>query len=183
MTSRATASSQYIAKKITEILANGDKETIEEIIRLLLSSDKVFMYGAGRSGLIGKAFAIRLVQLGFKVFFIGETTTPIVDDTDVALIISNTGETMSAIQTANIIRRVGAKVIVMTSRRTSKLAHAANLVVVLDPEPDDETAALAPLGTLFEDSALVFLDGIIAHIMERRKETESKMRGRHAIWV
>jgi len=136
VTSRATASSRYIAKKITEILANGDKETIEEIIRLLLSSDKVFIYGAGRSGLIGKAFAIRLVQL-----------------------------------------------IAMTSRKTSKLAHAANLVVVLDPEPDDETAALAPLGTLFENSALVFLDGIIAHIMEKRKETESKMRGRHAIWV
>lgn len=183
MTSRATASSRYIAKKIAEILANGDKATIEEIIKLLLSSDKVFIYGAGRSGLIGKAFAIRLVQLGLKVFFIGETTTPIVDDTDVALIISNTGETMSAIQTANIIRRVGAKVVVMTSRKTSKLAHAANLVVVLDPEPDDETAALAPLGTLFENSALVFLDGIVAQIMEKRKETESKMRGRHAIWV
>ncbi len=183
MTTRATESSRYIAKKMTEILANGDKETIEEIVKLLLSSDKVFIYGAGRSGLIGKAFAIRLVQLGLKVFFIGETTTPIVDDTDVAVIISNTGETMSAIQTANIIRRVGAKVIVMTSRRTSKLAHAANLVVVLDPEPDDETASLAPLGTLFENSSLIFLDGIIAHIMEKRKETESKMRGRHAIWV
>ncbi|MCJ2511808.1 MAG: SIS domain-containing protein [Thermoplasmata archaeon] len=183
MTNRANESSQYIAKKITEILANGDEKSIEEVIRLLLTSDKVFIYGAGRSGLIGKAFAIRLVQLGLKVFFIGETTTPIVDDTDVALIISNTGETMSAIQTANIIRRVGAKVVVITSKKLSKLAHAGNVVVTLDPEPDDGTAALAPLGTLFEDSTLIFLDGIIAQIMEKRKETESKMRGRHAIWV
>ncbi|MCK4367684.1 MAG: SIS domain-containing protein [Thermoplasmata archaeon] len=183
MTSRATVSSQFVAKKITEILANGDEKTIEEIIKLLLNSDKVFIYGAGRSGLIGKAFAIRLVQLGLKVFFIGETTTPIVEDTDVALIISNTGETMSAIQTANIIRRVGAKVIVMTSRKTSKLAHAGNIVVTLNPELDDEAVALAPLGTLFEDSTLVYLDGIVAYIMEKRNETESKMRGRHAIWV
>ncbi len=183
MTNRANESSQYIAKKITEILANGDEKSIEEVIRLLLTSDKVFIYGAGRSGLIGKAFAIRLVQLGLKVFFIGETTTPIVDDTDVALIISNTGETMSAIQTANIIRRVGAKVIVITSKKLSKLAHAGNVVVTLDPELDDGDAALAPLGTLFEDSTLIFLDGIIAQIMEKRKETESKMRGRHAIWV
>ncbi|MEE9506823.1 MAG: hypothetical protein V3V98_06740, partial [Thermoplasmata archaeon] len=64
MTNRANESSQYIAKKITEILANGDEKSIEEVIRLLLTSDKVFIYGAGRSGLIGKAFAIRLVQLG-----------------------------------------------------------------------------------------------------------------------
>jgi 6-phospho-3-hexuloisomerase len=183
VSNRASESSRYIAKKIAQILADGGEKTTEEIIKLLLASDKVFIYGAGRSGLIGKAFAIRLVQLGLKVFFIGETTTPIVDDTDVALIISNTGETMSAIQTANIIRRVGAKVIVMTSKKTSKLAHAGNIVVSLDPEPDDETPALAPLGTLFEDAALIFLDGIVAQIMEKRAETESKMRGRHAIWV
>lgn len=183
MTKRASTSSQYIVRKITETLANCDEETTEKVIALLLDSDKVFIYGAGRSGLIGKAFAIRLVQLGLKVFFIGETTTPIVDDTDVALIISNTGETMSAIQTANIIRRVGAKVVVMTSRRTSKLAHAGNVVVTLNPEQDDETPDLAPLGTLFEDAALIFLDGVVAQIMEKRAETESKMRGRHAIWV
>jgi 6-phospho-3-hexuloisomerase len=183
MSNRATESSRYIAKKIAEILSDGDENLTVEVIKLILDSDKVFIYGAGRSGLIGKAFAIRLVQLGLKVFFIGETTTPIVDDTDVALIISNTGETMSAIQTANIIRRVGAKVIVMTSRKTSKLAHAGNIVIDLNPTQDDATPALAPLGTLFEDTALIFLDGIVAQIMEKRSETESKMRGRHAIWV
>lgn len=181
--SKATSSSQYIAKKIAETLGNVDESTKDEIIRLILKGDKIFIYGAGRSGLIGKAFAIRLVQLGLKVFFIGETTTPIVDDTDVALIISNTGETMSAIQTANIIRRVGAKVIVLTSRQTSKLAHAGSIVVNLSPPTDEETTVLAPLGTLFEDSTLVFLDGIISQIMETRGDTESKMRGRHAIWV
>ena len=181
--SKATSSSQYIAKKIAETLGGVEESTKGEVIKLILKADKIFIYGAGRSGLIGKAFAIRLVQLGLKVFFIGETTTPIVDDTDVALIISNTGETMSAIQTANIIRRVGAKVIVLTSRQTSKLAHAGNVVVTLNPRTDDKTPILAPLGTLFENSTLVFLDGIVSQIMETRKDTESKMRGRHAIWV
>ncbi|MFQ6127923.1 MAG: SIS domain-containing protein [Thermoplasmata archaeon] len=183
MTNRATTSSQYIAKKVAETLSDESDKTINDIIDLILNADKIFIYGVGRSGIIGKSFAIRLVQLGIKVFFIGETTTPIVEDTDVAVIISNTGETMSAIQTANIIRRVGAKVVVLTSRETSKLAHTANIVVTLNPEMDDETPVLAPLGTLFEDSALIFLDGIIAQMMEKTNESESKMRGRHAIWV
>ncbi|MFQ5885355.1 MAG: SIS domain-containing protein [Thermoplasmata archaeon] len=183
MTNTATESSQYIAKKITEILSDENEKVIDDIIDLLLKADKVFIYGVGRSGLIGKAFAIRLVQLGLKVSFIGETTTPIVEDTDVAIIISNTGETMSAIQTTNIIRRVGAKVVVLTSKRTSKLAHAGNIVVTLSPKVDEETPAFAPLGTLFEDSALIFLDGLIAQIIEKNDESESKMRGRHAIWV
>lgn len=169
--------------KIAETLTDQNDKLARDIIDLLLKAEMIFIYGVGRSGLIGKAFAIRLVQLGLKVFFIGETTTPIVEDTDVALIISNTGETMSAIQTANIIRRVGAKVVVMTSRRTSKLAHAGNVVVALDPEIDEDTPVLAPLGTLFEDSALIFLDGIIAQLMQKTGQSESKMRGRHAIWV
>lgn len=183
MTNTAVTSSQYILERISEILSNENEGLISDVIDLILGADKIFVYGAGRSGLIGKAFAIRLVQLGFKVFFIGETTTPIVEDTDVALIISNTGETMSAIQTANIIRRVGAKVIVMTSKKTSKLAHTGSIVVTLSPQTDEKTPVLAPLGTLFEDSSLIFLDGIIAQIIEKTNESESKMRGRHAIWV
>ncbi|RLG56732.1 MAG: capsule biosynthesis protein, partial [Candidatus Hydrothermarchaeota archaeon] len=80
---------------------------------------------------MSKAFAIRLVQLGLKVFFIGETITPIVEENDVVIIVSNTGETMSAIQTANIVRRLGAKAIAITATEHSKLAHAASSVIHL----------------------------------------------------
>ncbi|MCK5024870.1 MAG: SIS domain-containing protein, partial [Thermoplasmata archaeon] len=70
------------------------------LIDSILGTNKVFIYGVGRSGTMSKAFAIRLVQLGLKVFFVGETITPIVEKDDLVIIVSNTGETMSAIQTA-----------------------------------------------------------------------------------
>ena len=130
-----------------------------------------------------KAFAIRLVQLGLQVFFIGETITPIVEKDDLVIILSNTGETMSAIQTANIVRRQGAKVIVLTAAKHSKLAHAASSVILLKVESDPEDPELAPLGTVFEITALILLDGIVSDIMKKTGQTEANMRARHAIWV
>ncbi|MCK5397387.1 MAG: SIS domain-containing protein [Thermoplasmata archaeon] len=130
-----------------------------------------------------KAFAIRLVQLGLKVFFIGETITPIVEKDDLVIIVSNTGETMSAIQTANIVRRLDAKVIALTAEAHSKLAHAASSVIHLDVGKDTDDACLAPLGTVFEITALVFLDSLIPEIMKKMGQNEANMRARHAIWV
>ncbi len=102
-----------------------DIENTDKFVDYVISSRKVFIYGVGRSGLIAKAFAIRLVQMGLEVFFIGETVTPIVEEGNVVVIVSYTGETMSAMQTANIVRRVGAKVVSITANAHSKLAGAS----------------------------------------------------------
>jgi 6-phospho-3-hexuloisomerase len=175
--------SQYILKHIEDVLSQDYDNELNEMINLITSSKKIFIYGVGRSGLVGKAFAIRLVQLGLQVFFIGETITPIVEEKDTVVIVSNTGETMSAIQTANIARRVGASVISITSKKNSKLAHAANLVLCLAPKRDESRETVAPLGTLFEASVYIFFDVIIAKVMNSLSKREDDMRKRHAIWV
>ena len=174
---------KYITLMMQEVLSNNDSAQIEEFIEYILDAKKVFVYGVGRSGHVGKGFAMRLVQLGLKAYFIGETVTPIVELEDTAVIISNTGETMSAIQTGNIVRRVGANVIVVTSNKKSKLAHIANIVVTIPIKNEERKKDLAPLGTLFEDSAMIFLDGVISELMMKLGETEESMRGRHAIMV
>jgi 6-phospho-3-hexuloisomerase len=179
----ASDSVSYILKHVGDVLSHDYGSDMEELISQIIGSKKIFIYGVGRSGLVGKAFAIRLVQLGLKVFFIGETITPIVEEDDLVIIISNTGETMSAIQTANIARRVGARVIVITATENSKLAHAGSIVICLRPERDESRESLAPLGTLFEVSSLLFLDGAVAHIMNKLNQKEDDMRKRHAIWV
>jgi 6-phospho-3-hexuloisomerase len=172
----------YIIESVKKSIER-DIEGTDEFIELIVKSKKVFIYGVGRSGLIAKAFAIRLVQMGLEVFFIGETITPIVEENDLVIIVSYTGETMSAMQTANIVRRVGAKVVSVTANTHSKLAGASNLVILIHPPKDEDSKRLAPLGTLFEDATLIYLDGIVATLMERLSMNESAMRKRHGIWV
>ncbi|MEM3396200.1 MAG: 6-phospho-3-hexuloisomerase [Thermoplasmata archaeon] len=173
----------YILERVKEILENGDIETINVVVDKILKTRQIFVYGAGRSGIVGKAFAMRLVQMGLRAYFIGETITPIVEHGDLVFIVSNKGETYSAIQTANIVRRVGGEVVVLTSNRHSKLALAANHILELKIERDTKHRRFAPLGTLFEVAAFIFLDALVAEIMEKKNENEDTMRARHAIMV
>jgi len=173
----------YILRMVQETLDEVDNEAIDEIVNSIISARSIFVYGVGRSGLVGNAFAVRLVQMGLNVHFVGEMTTPFVREMDMVMIVSNTGETTSCIQTANIVRRVGAKVVAVTSNSHSKLAHASNLVLELSIPEDEERTMLAPLGTLFEESALLFFDSLVPVLMERLGQTEASLRRRHAIWV
>ncbi len=173
----------YILREVGEALERIPKDAADSCVELITDSKRIFVYGVGRSGLVGQAFAVRLVQMGLNVHFVGDTTTPIVKQNDLLIAISNTGETMSAVQTANIVRRLNAKVIVITGKENSKLSHAGNVVVVISEPTDHERAKKAPLGTIFEDGAMIFLDGLVPVLMEKLKQSEHDMRARHAIWV
>ncbi len=182
-TTTAVESTRYLLEHLQRILAVDRRPEIAESVEILTSAKKLFVYGVGRSGLAARAFAMRMVQLGIDCYFIGETITPVVSPGDAVLIVSNTGSTMSAIQVANIARRVGAKVISVTGQKTSKLAHASNVVLLIQTNPDGQQPRLAPLGTLFENATVLLLDAIVAQVMERLGQTEADMHGRHAIMV
>jgi len=169
---------EYIRQEIKNILDKVEEKKVEEAIKYFFDAKSVFVYGAGRSGLVGKAFAIRLVHLGFHTFVIGETITKPVGKGDLVVLISGSGETIPVAMTAEIARRLGAKIISITANPDSHIARFADLVIILKPEKKE--AKLAPLGTLFEAAAWILLDGIVAELMARKKENEESMKRRHA---
>ncbi len=177
-----TQSLDHLLGRIEEAVCSIDQTSQERLIDSIIGARTVFIYGSGRSGLVGQLFAVRLVQIGMDVHFVGDMTTPIIGKEDLTILISNTGETMSAVQTANIARRIGSEVICVTGNPSSKLAHASSLVIEVrhDGKEDPE---YAPLGTVFEDAVSIFFDSIIPCIMKKKGITESDMRKRHAIWV
>jgi len=171
----------YIVDKVKTSLLSLNDEQIEKICREFLKADRIFLYGAGRSGLVAKAFAIRLVHLGFQTYVIGETITPPVRKGDLVIVISGSGETIPSVMTAEIAKKIGAKLIAVTSRENSKISKNADFTVKLSTECEDkERARFAPLGTLFEASAWLFLDGLVAKLMEMKGESEKRMKERHA---
>jgi len=176
-------SQRYIGERVTASLERIDPRAIARAVEILVKAPQIFVYGAGRSGIIGRAFAMRLVQAGLRAYVIGESVTPIVRTGDAVFILSGQGESYSSIQTANIVRREGAELIVLTSKPGSKIAHTATHLLMLEFEDDDERARFAPLGTLFEEASLRLTDGLIAELLRVRGETETSMRRRHAIMV
>jgi 6-phospho-3-hexuloisomerase len=174
---------RFIAGRVTEALDRIDPAAIARVVALLARAPSTFVYGAGRSGIIGRAFAMRLVQIGLTAYVIGESVTPIVRKGDAVVILSGRGESYSSIQTANIVRREGAELVVVTGRAASKLAHIATVLLPIDFPEDGDRPRFAPLGTLFESASLRLTDAIIAELMTVRGESEESMRRRHAIMV
>ncbi|MCK9151988.1 6-phospho-3-hexuloisomerase [Methanobacterium alcaliphilum] len=178
-----------------EDLSQGlEEETINKMMDMIMASDNVFVLGLGRSGLVAKAFAMRLMHLGVGVYVVGETITPAIYENDCLLAISGSGETSSVISTAKITEKRGAKIIAVTSYTDSSLAEMADLVVEvkgrtkIDSEQDYDIRqmngkhqSLAPLGTLFEVTSLIFLDGFIAQLMAKMKKTEDDMKLKHNV--
>jgi 6-phospho-3-hexuloisomerase len=83
--------------------------------------------------------------------------------------------------TAEIAKKLGAKLVVVTGKKNSRIIKFADIAIVLAADcTEKERKKLAPLGTLFEASAWILLDGIIAELMKNKKENEESMRSRHA---
>lgn len=174
---------EYLAKSCSEALSGITTEDREELVTRVLSGKRIFIFGVGRSGLVGQTFAIRLVQLGLHVYFVGDMTTPIIGKDDVMILISNTGNTMSVVRTAEIAQRLGTYVISITSDAKSNLAKKSDTVLRVCPKIDEEMGERAPLGTIFEDATLLFFDTIVPELMKKLGATETDMRNKHAIWV
>lgn len=181
-----------ITEHINNIAKGLNEEDMESLIKAIITSEKVFLYGAGRSGLVAKAFAMRLMHLGITVYVVGESVTPSITDKDLLITISGSGETTSIVTSGKIAKSSGAKLAVITSYPTSSLGKMAEIVVLIKGrtkligEKDfflrqikGEHYPLAPLGTLFEVAVLVFLDALIVELMVRLGKTEDEMRYRH----
>ena len=172
---------EYIQKKIRDILEKISEEDVNKVKNLFFQCNRIFVYGAGRSGLVAKAFAIRLVHLGFQTFVIGETISAPVTKGDLVIIVSGSGETIPAVMTAEIAHKIGAKVVSITGKKRSEIAKYADVTLFISSSCDEEERKkYAPLGTLFEASVWVLLDGLIADLMDSKNETEEDMRSRHA---
>jgi 6-phospho 3-hexuloisomerase len=171
----------YIQLKIKDVLNKVSEKDIKNVKELFLKTKRVFLYGAGRSGLVAKAFAIRLVHLGFQTFVIGETITAPVQKGDLVIIVSGSGETIPAVMTAEIANNLGAFVISITGKKDSDIAKFADITLYIKSSCNEtERKKYAPLGTLFEASVWILFDGITADLLDHKNETEKDMRSRHA---
>lgn len=196
-----TGEQMILNDAIDEILDNVknvsdklDPENIGEMNNILRSSKNVFLMGLGRSGLVARAFAMRLMHLGISVYVVGETTTPAIGSEDCLLAISGSGETITIISAATMAKKRHTKIIAVTSYVDSTLGKMADLVVhikgrtKIDSEPNYLTRqmngkhqSLSPSGTMFEVTALLFLDGIIAQLMVEMGKTEEDLKKMHTV--
>lgn len=179
---------QQVLQEINATVAFFPEPEIERVAVLLHQKrsnlkTRFFVNGEGRSGLMAKAFAMRLMHIGYPVYVVGETVTPSIGAEDVVIAISGSGASGSVVGGAEKSAKIGAFVLAMTNRPESPLAKASDTVVTipgatkLDKGEDKHSIQL--LSSLFDQSLHIILDCICLRLSQIEKQSEEDARSRH----
>jgi 6-phospho-3-hexuloisomerase len=180
-------STDYLTKILEELSLSTNlisKEEAEQLVNSILEKEKVFVAGAGRSGLMAKSFAMRLMHMGIDAYVIGETVTSTFEKGDLLIIASGSGETKSLVSMGEKAKDIGGTIAAVTIFPNSTIGKMADFSVNLPGSPKDQKngvlKTIQPMGSLFEQTLLLFFDSIILRYMDKKGLDSDKMYGKHA---
>ena len=145
---------KYMKLSLDEILKNlnrcksvvaNQEEAISQFRDIILSASNkrmskernstIFLAGAGRSGFVAKAFAMRLMHLGFYVYVFNESIAPPVTDGDIIIIVSKSGKSNSITQIVEDSKIDNVKFLAVCGNTDSELAQKSDARIVIDSLP------------------------------------------------
>lgn len=174
-----------ILAELTSTLSEIDEQSSQALIDNILNAERVFVAGSGRSGLIMRGFAMRLMHLGFGAHVVGYVTTPAIRAGDLLVIGSASGATASLRTFAQTAQEQGARFALITAADKSPLASMADQVLAISaptPKADivSRTASVQPMASLFEQTMLILLDTLSLLIMDQLDLDDANAFLRHA---
>jgi len=168
-----------LAKKIFAIEAESilklqdrlDEKFIKAVNILLACTGKVIVIGIGKSGIIGRKIAATLACSGTPAFFLHPAEgihgdIGMMAKGDVAIAISNSGETDEVIKVLPVVKRMGIPLIVLTGNSQSLLARNGD--VVLDIGVQEEACILNLVPTASTAATMAMGDALAISVLERR---------------
>ena len=173
---------ESILKELGQAVSGIREEEFQKAADLILGAGQIFCDGLGRSGLSCKAFAMRLMHLGCRSYFVGETTTTAIQKGDLLLLCSGSGESKALISHGEKAKEKGAALLLVTGNPESTLGKMADvtLVVKAPKKEDREAVSIMPMGTLFEGGSCLVFENLVLVLMKAKNETSESMFKRHA---
>ena len=171
---------KLILDRLTTILSETDSSNGAKLLKLVDEAGRIFIGGAGRSLLVSRFFAMRLVHAGYNVSMIGEVVTPAIKAGDLLILVSGSGCTETLLPFVKKANSVGAKLAVVSMKAKSPMAEVADLNIQIGNDNSFPLTKGMPMGSQFELSALVFLEALIADNIFAKGLTEECMRAIHA---
>jgi len=178
---------ETIIDEMKNLLMKANEEEAITFISHIDQAKRIFIYGEGRSGLMAKAFAMRLMHIGYPVYVVGETITPSIEKEDLLVAISGSGETDTIYQFAQKVKKIEGKVGLVTTNQDSKIARISDFILKIPAatkyRKPEEPDTIQPLGNQFDQAVHLLLDALIINKIQNKKQSSDineEMRKRHA---
>jgi len=172
-----------ILNELERTLAAVSEAEIAAAQRMILTANRVFLTGAGRTGLALKMIAMRLMHLGLAVHVAGDATTPAIGPGDLLLVASGSGTTAGPVHAAEVAVKTGARVLALTATPASRLGMLAKCLVVIPAAAKQDHGGMISeqyAGALFEQSVLLVMDAMFQALWHERGESAEELWKRHA---
>jgi 6-phospho-3-hexuloisomerase len=106
-----------VGNEISATAAKIDVQQVAVLAGHLRRPGRLFVAGAGRSGLVLRMAAMRLMHRGLNVHVAGDTTTPAIGSDDLLLVASGSGTTSGVVESAETAAKAGARIAALTTIR------------------------------------------------------------------
>lgn len=169
-----------------EIANTAAKIDVDEMAGLaghLSQTGRVFVAGAGRSGLVLRMAGMRLMHLGMTVHIAGDTTTPAISSGDLLLVASGSGTTSGVVKAADTAAKAGARIAAFTTNPDSPLGRLADaLVIIPAAQKTDHGSSVSHqyAGSLFEQVLFIATEALFQSLWDNTDEPAEKLWLRHA---
>lgn len=128
---------------------------------------------------------MRLMHLGYSVYFCGETVTPAITSNDLLIVLSGSGETPSTFEAVKSAKQHNTETFGILGNMESKIASLVDKSLHIPGTTklcrDGEPSSLQMAGSLFEQSAFLFFEAVVSKLYQTQKEDVGRVSSRHAI--
>ena len=171
-----------VLTEINEVLHQVDESQLDQVESLVTKNKRIFVLGSGRSGLMAKGFAMRLMHIGYTVYVIGETITPSIQKDDLLIAVSGSGKTENVIELVRKAANNGIEVIGVTSNSASPLAKLSNQILIVPgaTKTGDGIKSIQLLSTLFDQSVHITLDILCLKLSLRDHISNEAAKAEHS---
>ena len=160
------------AKSLSLMARRLDQNFVDTVDTIAKCSGRVIVCGMGKSGIVARKIAATLSSTGTPSIFLhsaeavhgdlGQVTSK-----DIVIIISQSGETEETVRLLPLVRKIGAKIIVMTGNTKSTLACHGDLILNINVKAEGCPLGLAPMASTTVTMALG--DALAACLIDRKK--------------
>ena len=161
------------------------EEEIKEVVDLCQKANRIFIAGAGRSGFAARGFSNRLMHLGYTVYFVGEPTTPSIQEGDLLILGSGSGNTASLVSNAKKAKDQGAKVATLTMFPENKIGSMADAIIKIPGVTEkcvdqNKGGSVQASGSSFEELSWITYDAMVMDLMRITNQNSEDLFKRHA---
>lgn len=165
-----------------EALRLVDAAAVDGLIQRIRAAPRLFAVGEGRSGLVIRMAAMRMIHLGREAHVVGEATAPAIAAGDLLLAISGSGTTRFVVEVAESARKAGAAVVALTTQAGSPLAREADFTVILPAAcklDHGKGRSRQFAGSQFEQASLILWDAIFDMMARENSQGDETLWSRH----